>query len=91
VGSGEVYGYRTDANTSAEVRAAVTPKVKADTRLGEWNRMMISLKGELLTVSLNGRVVIENAPLPGIPASGPIALQHHGGAIDFANIWIKTE
>ena len=45
----------------------------------------------MLTVSLNGRVVIENATLPGIPAGGPIALQHHGGAIDFANIWIKAE
>jgi hypothetical protein len=91
IGSGEVYGYRTAGDASTEVRAAVTPKVKADSPLGEWNRMMIVLKGEVLTVSLNGRVVIENATLSGIPAGGPIALQHHGGAIDFANIWIKTE
>ena len=34
-------------------------------------------------------MVIENAELPGIPAEGPIALQHHGSAIDFANVWIK--
>lgn len=89
VGSGEVYGYRTDAAMPAEVKAGVTPKVHADRPIGEWNRMMVTLKGDRLTVSLNGRVVIDNARLPGVPAQGPIGLQHHGSAIDFANIWIK--
>lgn len=88
VGSGEVYGYRKDAKMPAEVRAAVTPKTHADRPVGEWNRTMITLAGDRLTVSLNGRVVIDNARLPGIPAEGPIGLQHHGSAIDFANLWI---
>ncbi len=91
IGSGEVYGYRIDKKSSAEVKAGVTPKSKADRPLGEWNRTMISLKGDRLNVTLNGKLVIENAQLPGIPASGPIGLQHHGSAIDFANIWIKEE
>jgi hypothetical protein len=89
IGSGEVYGYRTDGKMSAEVKAGVTPKSKADRPIGEWNRTMITLKGDRLTVTLNGSVVIDQAQLPGIPASGPVGLQHHGGAIDFANIWIK--
>lgn len=89
VGSGEVYGYRTDPKMSAEVKAGVTPKVRADRPLGEWNRTMITLKGDRLTVTLNGKTVIENAQLPGISANGPIGLQHHGAAIDFANVWIK--
>lgn len=89
IGSGEVYGYRTNKEMSPEVRAQVTPKVKADRPVGEWNRTMITIQGDRLTVSLNGRVVIENAQLPGIPAKGPIGLQHHGAAIDFANLWIK--
>lgn len=88
VGSGEVYGYRMDPAMPAEVKAAVTPKVRADRPIGEWNRTMITLVGDRLTVSLNGRVVIDNARLPGIPGEGPIGLQHHGSAIDFANIWI---
>lgn len=88
-GSGEVYGYRTDGSMPAEIRAGVTPKAKADKPLGEWNRMMITMKGELLTVVLNGQTVIEEARLPGVPAEGPIGLQHHGAALDFANIWIK--
>ena len=88
-GSGEVYGYRTDGSQPAEVRAGVTPTVNADKPVGEWNRMMITVKGEALTVTLNGQTVIENAKLPGMPAEGPIGLQHHGAAIDFANLWIK--
>ena len=89
VGSGEVYGYRKDPAMPPAVKAGVTPKAKADKPVGEWNRTMITLQGDRLTVMLNGRVVIDHAQLPGIPASGPIALQHHGAAIDFANLWIK--
>lgn len=91
VGSGEVYGYRTDRNQPAEVRAGVTPTKNADRPLGEWNRTMITLKGDRLTVLLNGETVIENAQLPGIAEKGPIALQHHGAAIDFANVWIRED
>ena len=89
IGSGEVYGYRTDAGLSPEVRAAVTPKTKADRPIGEWNRTMVMIKGDRLTVAMNGRVVIDNAQLPGVQAKGGIGLQHHGSAIDFANVWIK--
>lgn len=82
VGSGEVYGYRTDKKMPREVRAGVTPKLNADRPVGEWNTFEITLRGERLTVVLNGKTVIENAQLPGVPAEGPIALQHHGGLKD---------
>ncbi|MGE5193049.1 MAG: DUF1080 domain-containing protein [Deltaproteobacteria bacterium] len=88
-GSGEVYGYRTDKALPAEVRAGVTPKVKADKPVGQWNRFVITMKGDRLTVALNGQVVIENAQLPGIPPRGPIALQHQEGTIQFSNLFIK--
>jgi len=88
-GSGEVWGYRLDEKMPPEVRAAVTPKVKADKPVGEWNRFVITLKGDRLTVNLNGVEVITNAQLPGIPERGPIALQHHGDPIEFANIFVK--
>ncbi len=78
IGSGEVYGYRTDAKMPPEVRAGVTPKANADKDIGEWNAFEITMKGDRLTVVLNGITVIESAQLPGIPARGPIALQHHG-------------
>ena len=78
IGSGEVYGYRMDEKMPAEVRQGVTPKVNADKNIGEWNTFKITMKGERMTVELNGVVVIDNALLPGLPASGPIGLQHHG-------------
>ncbi|NQT92675.1 MAG: DUF1080 domain-containing protein, partial [Lentisphaerae bacterium] len=33
--------------------------------------------------------VIDSAQLPGVPETGPIALQHHGDSIEFANIFIR--
>jgi hypothetical protein len=89
VGSGEVYPYREDKSLPAEARAAVTPKTKADKPIGQWNRFVITMKGDRLTVNLNGKTVVEHAQLPGIPKRGPIGLQHHGNPIEFANIYIK--
>lgn len=78
VGSGEVYGYRTKEGVSPAVRAGVTPRTNADRDIGEWNRFEITMRGDRLTVVLNGQKVIEEAQLPGVPAKGRIALQHHG-------------
>lgn len=89
VGSGEVYGYRTDRSLPDEIRAGVTPKKAADAPIGQWNRFEITMKGDRLSVTLNGERVIDNAHLPGVPEAGPIALQSHGGKIEFANIWIR--
>lgn len=82
VGSGEVYGYRTDQKMPASVRAGVTPKRLADRNIGEWNTFEITVKGNRLTVVLNGERVIEEAELPGLPPRGRLALQHHGGKKD---------
>jgi hypothetical protein len=100
IGSGEVYGYRMDKKMPASVRAGVTPRTQADNPVGQWNEFVITLKGDRLTVVLNGKTVIENAELPGIPDRGPIGLQHHGGyrdgkylgppsLVQFRNIRIK--
>lgn len=78
IGSGEVYGYRMDPNMPAAVRAGVTPTVNADNDIGQWNTFQITMRGDRLTVVLNGRTVIHNARLPGVPRAGRIGLQHHG-------------
>lgn len=100
VGSGEVYGYRMDRSMPATVRSGVTPSVLADNDIGKWNTFRIMMKGDRLTVDLNGQRVLDEAQLPGVPASGPIGLQHHGrkenGAwvsppalVQFRNIYVK--
>ena len=100
IGSGEFYGYRMDRSQPPEVRAGVTPRTQADKPVGQWNRFEITLRGDRVTVVLNGKTVIKDAHLPGIPARGPIALQHHGSFRDgkyqgppsllqFKNIFVK--
>ena len=102
IGSGEIYGYRTDAKMPPEVRAGVTPKKRMDKPRGEWNRFEITMKGDRLWVKLNGEEVITDAQLPNVPPSGPLALQHHGSfnkktgewtsppaLVQYRNIYIK--
>ena len=99
-GSGEVYGYRMDKAMPPAVRAGVTPRKNADRNVGEWNAFEITMRGDRLTVRLNGELVIEGAQLPGIPTRGRIGLQHHGAKRDgkwvsppslvqFRNIYIR--
>jgi hypothetical protein len=100
IGSGEMYGLRMDPQTSPELRSAVTPRTQADKPVGEWNRFEITVRGNTVTVVLNGKTVIPGAVIPDLPARGSIALQHHGGKRDgtwnsppslvqFKNIFIK--
>jgi hypothetical protein len=89
VGSGEIWGYRTDPDMPDEVRRAATPILNADNNPGEWNRFIITAIDDKITVMLNEKTVIHEAQLPGVPLKGPIALQHHGDSIQFANIYIK--
>jgi hypothetical protein len=101
IGSGEMYGYRTDPKQTPEVRAGATPRTQADKPVGEWNHYEIMLRGDRVTVHLNGIKVIDSAHTPGVPPQGPIGLQHHGGKRDgkwsgppsllqFRNIYLKT-
>ena len=102
VGSGEVWGYRTDPRMPASVRAGVTPKKRADRPQGEWNTFEIKMVGDRLWVKLNGQEVITKAKLPGVPRRGAIGLQHHGrwdarnkrwrvspSLVQFRNIYVK--
>ena len=101
-GSGELWSVRNNKALPKEVRAGGVPKVKGDKPVGQWNTFVITMRRDRITVVLNGKTVIDDARMPGIPAAGPIALQHHGGLnkktgkyngasslIQFRNIYIK--
>jgi len=89
VGSGGVSGFFLNTNQPAAIRAATVPRMKADARPGEWNRTVITLRGDRITVVLNGKTVVENARLPGIARRGPIGLAHHGSPVQFASLLIR--
>ena len=76
------------------------PLVLADNPAGTWNHLHILMVGERVTVTLNGKVVVDHARLenyfgrrkPGltpIPKTGPIQLQTHGKPIQWKNIFIR--
>lgn len=100
IGSGEFYGFRNDPKQPPEVRAALTPRTQADNPVGQWNHFEITMRGDRVTVVLNGKTVVAGAQLPGVAPRGPIALQHHGALRDgkwtgppslvqFKNIYVK--
>jgi hypothetical protein len=90
VGSGDINSYHKDIKLSPEIRRACMPKTNADNPPGQWNRFQITLRGDRVTVVLNGQTVIDDAFLPDVAKSGPIGLQNHGDPIEFRNLFLKT-
>ncbi len=101
IGSGEIFTVRTSRGTPPDLRAAVTPRHRADKPVGDWNHFEITVIGKTVTVVLNGTTVIPRATIPDMPAKGRLALQHHGSKnqrgewtgppslVQFRNIRIK--
>jgi len=56
---------------------------------GRWNRVVQRVVGNRLTLSINGKTVVDNAVQDGLPARGRLALVPSGRQIEFANIFIK--
>ncbi len=87
VGSGGLYN-----NQKHESK----PLVVADNKIGEWNRFHIIMKGDNVTVYLNGVLVTDNIPLENywdhnLPlfAREQIELQAHGTYVAYRNIFLR--
>jgi len=87
VGSGGLYNNK--VNPSKPTRVADKP-------VGQWNTFHIIMKGDKVTVFLNGEKVVDEVPLENypdykdpLPKTGTIELQHHGNPLEFRNIYIK--
>jgi hypothetical protein len=68
----------------------------ADKPVGEWNTFHSIMRGDKVTVYLNGVLVVDKTPLENywepsqpLPTKGPIELQHHGDRLWFKNIYVK--
>jgi hypothetical protein len=95
-----MYGLRMDPKSPAALKAAITPRTQADRPVGEWNHYEITVRGQSVTVVLNGKTVIPTVTIPDLPARGRFAIQHHGSKqggqwnsppslLQFKNIYVK--
>ncbi len=88
VGSGEFWEYR--SGMEGEARRAVTPSARADAPIGDWNSMRVTVQGDQVSVVLNGQKVISSARLPGLPAKGPMGLQHEHGRLEVRTVAVRV-
>lgn len=78
------------------------PLQHADKPFGQWNNFHITMRGDLVTIHLNEKLVVHRIPLINywdrksplnkrkpLISKGPIQLQTHGGEIRWRNIYIK--
>ena len=87
VGSGGLYNNKQNPSTPTSVQ---------DNKLGEWNTFRILMKGDKVTVWLNGTMVVDNVvlenywdrSLPIFPCD-QIEMQAHGCRCYFRNIYVK--
>ena len=87
VGSGGLYNNKKNESK---------PLVVADNKIGEWNRFHIIMKGEKVTVWLNGILVTDNVTLENywdhsIPifTKEQIELQAHGTYVAYRNLYLR--
>lgn len=87
VGSGGLYNNQKNQSEPATV---------ADNPVGEWNNFRILMKGENVSVWLNGELVVDNVIMENywdrsIPIfkKGPIELQAHGTDLAFRDIYVR--
>lgn len=80
-------------HTSGGVIPRIPPRVNAVKAPGEWNTFHITVKGDKLTVRLNGKEVNEvslsHPELKGRPSEGYIGFQDHGLPLSLRNIKIR--
>lgn len=87
VGSGGLYNNQKNVSK---------PLVVADNKVGEWNTFHIIMKGDRVTVYLNGILVTDNTSLENywdrkLPlfAKEQIELQAHGTFVSYRNIYVR--
>lgn len=87
VGSGGLYNNQKNPSK---------PSLVADNKIGEWNHFHIIMKGEKVTVYLNGKLVVDNVTLENywdrkIPifTKEQIELQAHGTYVAYRNIYVR--
>ena len=88
IGSGGLY--------NNQKKGANNPIAVGDNPAGQWNTFHIHMVGDIVTINLTGKLVVNKIALENywergqpLPTRGPIELQHHGDHLWFKNIYVK--
>ncbi len=91
----ESFGKPLDSHHMGALYSRITPSVNAEKPIGEWQTLDITLVDRHLTVILNGKTIIENAPVLGCTGGamssdefkpGPLYLQGDHTNVDYRNM-----
>ncbi len=91
----ESFGQPLDSHHMGALYSRITPSVAAEKAIGEWQTLDITLVDRHLTVILNGKTIIDNAPVLGCTGGaissdefkpGPLYLQGDHTNVDFRNM-----
>jgi len=89
------HGKDLDSHNMGALYSRITPSVAAEKPFGEWQNLDMTLVDRHLTVKLNGKTIIDNAPIQGCTGGamwsdefrpGPIYLQGDHGTVRYRNI-----
>ncbi|MEZ4700995.1 MAG: DUF1080 domain-containing protein [Rhodothermales bacterium] len=89
------YGKALDPHNMGALYSRITPSMSAEKPAGEWQTMDITLYKHHVTVILNGKKIIDNAPVQGVTGGamsadeskpGPIYLQGDHDKVMYRNI-----
>ena len=92
------FGKPVDCHNMAAYYGRVVPSVAAEKAPGEWQHVSVTLYKRHITVVLNGKTIIDNAPVVGITGGaidadeftpGPIYLQGDHSDADYKNMILR--
>lgn len=92
------YGKPLDSHNMGALYSRITPSVAAEKPPGEWQTLDLTLVDRHVTVILNGKKIIDNAPAEGCTGGamwsdqfrpGPLYLQGDHGPVSYRNIVLR--
>jgi hypothetical protein len=94
----DTFGRPLDKHNLGAIYGRITPSVAAEKPPGEWQKLDITLVQRHATVKLNGKLIVDNAPLDGCTGGalwsdqtrpGPIYLQGDHTGIKYRNMLLR--
>ena len=91
--AGKPAGAKLTDHDSGGIIPGIPPTKNTAKKAGEWNKMRVTVKGNKVTIELNGDVVndvpLDHAKIKDRPATGYIGFQDHGLPLALRNVRVR--